>query len=242
MKDSLYVFRKGFNYSQDGPGNRLIYHLKGCNLKCPWCSNPEGMRLDPGDRATPVSDLVAEAISCVPMFFDGGGVTLTGGEVCMQSEAVVSFLRQLKENGIHTAIETNASLPGFRDLLPFIDYLMVDWKQTDPDRAEEVIGARIEAIRENFLYALSSGYTLHIRIPLIHGFNDGEREREQTVAFLSSLPGIFDVELLPYHEYGKEKWQKAGREYTVTDGFVPDETLRAFRSALEDAHLTVIKT
>ena len=39
----LHIFQKGFNYSQDGPGNRLVYHLKGCNLKCPWCSNPEGI-------------------------------------------------------------------------------------------------------------------------------------------------------------------------------------------------------
>ncbi|MFD1401922.1 MULTISPECIES: 4Fe-4S cluster-binding domain-containing protein [Robinsoniella] len=26
---------------QDGPGNRLFYHLQGCNMRCPWCGNPE---------------------------------------------------------------------------------------------------------------------------------------------------------------------------------------------------------
>ena len=74
MKDSLYVFRKGFNYSQDGPGNRLVYHLKGCNLRCPWCSNPEGMDFArPGDAAVTTEDLVARALRSKPMFFDGGG-------------------------------------------------------------------------------------------------------------------------------------------------------------------------
>lgn len=43
----LQYFQKGFNYSQDGPGNRLVLHLQGCNLHCPWCANPEGMSLRP---------------------------------------------------------------------------------------------------------------------------------------------------------------------------------------------------
>ena len=40
----MKIFQKGFNYSQDGDGNRLVYHMQGCNLKCPWCANPEGMQ------------------------------------------------------------------------------------------------------------------------------------------------------------------------------------------------------
>lgn len=39
----MKIFQRGFNYSQDGQGNRLVYHLQGCNMHCPWCANPEGM-------------------------------------------------------------------------------------------------------------------------------------------------------------------------------------------------------
>ena len=66
----MRIFQKGFNYSQDGPGNRLVYHLQGCNLNCPWCANPEGLALHGGTEYT-VAALVDEALSCKMMFFDG---------------------------------------------------------------------------------------------------------------------------------------------------------------------------
>ena len=93
--ESLYIFQKGFNFSQDGPGNRLVYHLSGCSLSCPWCSNPEGKAHGAGTKLT-VEQIVAEAVSAKPMFFSGGGVTLTGGEVTEQYGAVEQLLRRLK--------------------------------------------------------------------------------------------------------------------------------------------------
>lgn len=86
----LKIFQKGFHDSQDGAGNRLVLHLQGCNMRCPWCANPEGMDNQGTCRTIEVNALVDECLSCRPMFFDGGGVTLTGGEVSMQFDAALA--------------------------------------------------------------------------------------------------------------------------------------------------------
>ena len=84
---NVVYFQKGFNYSQDGPGNRLVIHLQGCNLHCPWCSNPEGMGFTSGIEVD-VDELLKEINSCKRLFFGGGGVTFTGGECTIQKEAL----------------------------------------------------------------------------------------------------------------------------------------------------------
>ena len=86
----MRILQKGFNYSQDGPGNRLVYHLQGCNFKCKWCSNPESMPLfsDNADDI-PNDDVVKEIERSRMMFFDGGGVTFTGGEPTLQSDDLI---------------------------------------------------------------------------------------------------------------------------------------------------------
>ena len=136
----LKIFQKGFNYSQDGQGNRLVYHLQGCNMKCRWCANPEGMpaggamirEKDKSPRLSyeehPVDEVYEEILSCKPMFFDGGGVTFSGGEATMQFEALKELLKRLKEAGIHTAIETNGTHARLEELFPYVDQLIMDCK------------------------------------------------------------------------------------------------------------------
>ncbi|MBQ4573813.1 MAG: radical SAM protein [Clostridia bacterium] len=241
---TLRILQKGFNYMQDGPGNRLIYHLCGCNMHCPWCSNPEGMATDSAaGKAYEVSDLAAEAKSCLPMFFDGGGVTLTGGEVCMQPDGALALLRELHEAGISCAIESNASSPRFPELLPYVDHIMVDFKHYDSDRLRRVTGIGNEQIKRNFTAAIKGGHYLHIRIPLIGHFNASEDEIAGFTAYFSSLDrSRFDVELLPYHAYGKDKWAKLGLPYRVTRAEVSEEIQAAFTAAFSAAGIKTVKT
>lgn len=233
----IYIFEKGFNYSQDGPGNRLVYHLSGCNMVCPWCSNPEGMAKS--GKEYDISEIINEITSSTPMFFDGGGVTFTGGECTLQADAVCEIINALPD--INFCIESNADTPDFLTVAEMCETVIVDYKSPIQDSLKLITGGNLKEIQNNIRQIEKSKY-IHIRIPLIHSFNDDDESLGGFIGFFSSLSGNFDVELLPYHEYGKEKWLKLGKEYTVTDGFVKNETIKKFTDTFNRHSIKVIKT
>lgn len=244
LKIDLTIFQKGFNYSQDGPGNRLVYHLKGCNMHCPWCSNPEGMYRDTGESTVvSVGEITDEVLSCVPMFFDGGGVTFTGGEATVQFEALEAVLRSLKEHGIDTAIETNGTSPKLSSLFTLLDHLIMDLKHPDEAVHRAVTGVSNSQVKSNITAAVSEGRDVLVRIPLIGGFNTDEAAFEGFLSFFKALPAeSFRVELLKYHEYGKDKWKKLCLPYTVKDAFVEESTRRDLEEKLKKAGITTVRT
>ena len=121
----MRIFGKGFNFGQDGPGNRLVYHLQGCNMRCPWCSNSEGMSFTGGTERS-VDEIVRECARSRAMFFSGGGVTFTGGEATLWGDELILLLTRLQELGIHTAIETNGTSPRLGEIAEHVDYLIMD--------------------------------------------------------------------------------------------------------------------
>ncbi|WP_312642180.1 glycyl-radical enzyme activating protein [Hydrogenoanaerobacterium sp.] len=287
----INVFQKGFNYSQDGPGNRLVYHLQGCNMRCKWCSNPEGIPVAAplmvlSDHLRPeicpygaikdgkldrsfcktcttrdcvtvnkntslvnkcetyeVDELVEEAKRSAPMFFENGGVTLTGGEVTLQFEAVKELLTKLKQAGIHTAIESNASHPRFSELFPVIDYLIMDFKHYDNEKHKKFTGVTCEQNKKNLIKALESGKQMSVRIPLINGFNASPEDID---GFLACLQGHNSenatFEILSYHEYGKDKWEQCGLTYEMKDAHVNADTVKAFEDKLKSNGYHVVRT
>lgn len=241
------IFQKGFNYSQDGPGNRLVYHLSGCNLHCPWCSNPEGLEVRKDSIRLSCDELISEAVGCKMMFFEGGGVTFTGGECTCQKAALLKIINALKTEGIHTCIETNASLNGCEELYSAVDFMIADYKSADTERLFEVTGAKKSVIYENLSNRLKSGLPLLIRIPLIKGFNTGEENARLLATDLKKLSDSskvngLSVEILTYHEFGKEKWEKLGLSYTVKNAFTEKCDVDILKNELTKSGLTLVTT
>ncbi|MCL2508346.1 MAG: radical SAM protein [Oscillospiraceae bacterium] len=237
----LDIFQKGFNFSQDGPGNRLVYHLQGCNMRCPWCSNPEGLAPPRPDRGTDIRELLDESLRSSMMFFDGGGVTFTGGEATVQFEPLKALLVLLRDNGVNTALETNGCHPRLRELFPLVDFLIIDLKHPSDDVHRAVIGTGNEAVIQNIRLAAREREQMLVRIPLIGGFNDSVECSQNFSYILSNLNKIY-VEVLRYHEYGRDKWVKCGMACTMENAHVSDETFKEFCGVLRARGLNLIST
>lgn len=233
----MKIFSKGFNFGQDGPGNRLVYHLQGCNIRCIWCSNPEGMNMN-GGKEYSVQDIFDECRRSKMMFFSGGGVTFTGGEATMQHTELLELLKLLKSDHIHTCIETNGTSPRLPALLEYIDYLIMDFKHYDSNEHNKYTGIHNEIIKKNFEINCKSGRQQHIRIPLINGINT--QNPAGFVEFFSKSDTSNTVfEFLKYHEYGKEKWTE---EYKIKNGFVSDDILHRFEEEFDKHGFKLIVT
>lgn len=234
----MKISQKGFNYSQDGPGNRLVYHLQGCNFACKWCSNSDLIALEnPSAVNYTLDEIENEITRSRMMFFDGGGVTFTGGEATLQADELLTLLKRLKAKGIHTCIETNGSNEKLILLSEFIDYLIIDLKHFDDEKHRFWTGCSNKATKKNIEYFLSIGKEIHIRIPLINGVNlDPEGFAQYFADFDTSKA---DFEFLPYHEFGKDKWRG---KYEITDGFVSQQMVEKFEKTFEKHNLKTIKT
>ncbi|MBR2466610.1 MAG: glycyl-radical enzyme activating protein [Clostridia bacterium] len=237
----------------DGPGIRTIVFFKGCVLRCAWCSNPESQNFDieklsengrekTVGRDVTVEQIMPEILADLPYYRrSGGGVTISGGEVLCQTDFAAELLRECKECGIHTAIETAASLPfeKFEKILPYLDLCLMDIKHMDPEKHREYTGRDNALILENARRLSESGVELIIRTPVIPTFNDTREDIKAISDFARSLKGVKEHHLLPYHRLGSDKYAGLGRNYSMKDILPPsDEKMRYLLSVAEESGLS----
>ena len=137
----------------------------------------------------------------------GGGVTISGGEPLLQKDFTIAFLKKLKQNHIHTALDTCAFVPenSLKEALPVTDLFLVDFKHCDPVRHRELTGQTNEIIKKNLQFLSGNGAEIEIRIPFVPGCNDDESNLQQSADFLGKLK-IREVKLLPYHSLARSKY------------------------------------
>ncbi len=147
----------------------------------------------------------------------GGGVTFSGGECMLQIDFLLEILKKCKENGIHTAVDTAGHVPfhQFEKIMPYTDLFLYDIKCFESEKHKEYVGVTNELILENLSKLLKSGVNVHIRIPVIPTVNDSVEEMLKIKEFLDLNGGVQNVELLPYHAMGENKYGAIGKECKV---------------------------
>jgi len=153
----------------------------------------------------------------------GGGVTLSGGEVLLQSPFAVNVFKACKTEGLHTVLDTSGYAPwkAMKAVLPFVDLILFDLKQLDSNEHKRTTGVGNQIILENLL-KVSKMTPVWLRIPIISGFNDSE-EQVKKIALLGKQIGAEKISLLPYHEGGKSKSEQLGRIYPLPEARAPEE-------------------
>ena len=223
----------------DGGGIRTIVFLKGCPLRCKWCCNPEGqhynvekMTLGGKEKIVGQDVTVGEIIDIIErdrIYYrrSGGGLTLSGGESLTQPDFAVALLRAAKERGINTAMEST----GFADFsvisryLPYLDLYLMDIKHMNSAKHKEFTSQPNELILENAKKITDAGTRLIVRTPVIPTFNATKEEIGEIAKFASSLKGVTQMHILPYHRIGTDKYKGLGRDYSLTGIEPPSKEL-----------------
>lgn len=148
----------------------------------------------------------------------GGGVTLGGGDPLTRPEFAESILMECKKAGIHTAIETagHVDWSAIEKVLPYTDLFLYDLKHMNPNTHKANIGVDNTLILSNLEKLAKATKNIIVRTPIIPGFNDQEIEIRKIAQFVSKL-NISELNLLPYHQYGVEKYRYLGREYPFAE-------------------------
>lgn len=154
-----------------------------------------------------------------------GGVTFSGGEPTLQSEFLISALKEAHKRSLHTAIESCSlcAQDTFAKVLEHTDLLLTDIKHMDSAKHEELTGSPNTQILKNIKMAAEKGQAIRIRIPLIPGCNDSEENIKATAQFVESLgSSVQGLDILPYHRLGEPKWGQLDREYPLLGVLPPD--------------------
>lgn len=175
-------------------------------------------------------------------FYDnsGGGVTLSGGECLCQPDFCAELLRRLKSEGIHTAVDTCGAVPrhAIDAVLPYTDIFLYDIKAIDENVHKRCTGLSNRLILDNLQYLVSRDKDIEVRIPYVPGFNDGEVP--EIADFLSGLPHITGVRLLPYHNYAGSKYKSLSMKNTLPQILPAKEELDAAKKCLQKKGLMIL--
>lgn len=208
----------------DGPGVRFVVFVQGCPMRCAYCHNPDTWEMNGGTLMEPAE--IIEQYERNKGFYNGGGLTVTGGEPLMQIDFLIELFTLAKEKGIHTCIDTSGIafkadntefVKKVDQLLPLTDLIMLDIKHIDPEKHKDLTSQPNSGILAFAEYIDNKNVDIWIRHVVVPGITDDDKYLYDLGYFIGGLNNLRALDVLPYHTLGLPKYEKLGMEYRLKD-------------------------
>lgn len=218
----------------DGPGIRYVIFFQGCPMRCLYCHNPDTQSVDAGIEMS--ADEILKKADSVREFIRSGGITATGGEPLMQPQFLLELFKKAKtEYDFGTCLDTsgicfskhNAEIVA--EILKYTDLVMLDIKHIDPTEHFKLTSQRINNILDFAKFVSGNGVDLWIRHVLVPGITQNDEHLFKLGKFIGSLKMLKAIDVLPYHDMGKAKYEAMKIPYPLPDTPIPtrDDVLHA---------------
>ncbi len=227
MEGKIHSFFAGGTV--DGPGIRYVVFVKGCPMRCLYCHNPDTWTQDNAQIFTP-KEVFDRGIKYKGYFGDNGGITITGGEPMLQMEFVTEVFKLFKEAGINTALDTSgimfdennpSIMAKVNELLKYTDLVLLDIKHIDDYEHKKLTGHSNKNVLAFAKYLSDNGKHMWIRHVLVPGITLNDEYLKRTKEFIDTLKTVDKIEVLPYHDMAKPKYEQLGVKYPLMDTPIP---------------------
>ena len=222
-----YVHSYEVGSTVDGPGLRFVAFLSGCFLRCQYCHNPDTWHKHNGHPVTVSRAMWQIGKYAKVLKISKGGVTLSGGEPMVQRPFIVRIFRRCKELGLHTCVDTSGRL-GDRmtdEELMDIDLNLLDIKSGDPATYEKITRQPLQPTLDYARRLSDLGRPMWVRFVLVPGLSDAWDNVEKVADICAGLKSLERVEILRFHQLGRDKWRQLGLEYPLENIEPPDAEL-----------------
>lgn len=226
----------------DGPGIRFVLFMQGCPMRCLYCHNPDTWGLKGGQLKT-AEEILSEILKYRPYYKDTGGLTISGGEACLQLDFVLELFALCKKHGIHTCLDTSGITFDIKDdrylrLVEVCDLVLLDMKQMNSAKHKALCGFENERVFAFASFLDQYHVPVWIRHVLVPEYTDDEKHLLAMRAWINTLSNVQKVEVLPYHTMGIVKYQNLGIPYPLEGVEAPsaDSVARARKILSGDSY------
>ena len=233
MKGKIHSFQS--LGAVDGPGLRFVVFLQGCPLRCAYCHNPDTWDPTSGMECS-VEEVLQKILRYKPYFADNGGVTISGGEPLLQWEFVAQLFMQLKENGIHTALDTSGvvNMKDARKVLPYTDLVICDLKFSNEQDYFHYTKGNLPAVLEFLKLTEELDIPLWIRHVVVPGLTDSKSHILKIYTLASQFSNYKKLELLPFKKLCISKYKSMDLEFPFKDiQECPESTIQMLYSYIK---------